>query len=111
MNAKALRAAEARHPETEDERELASAIWAKVQKDARARKTEPRREVHEADLDNVLLVESFRIWEGRGCPGRKARETRNVRKDNVNECAWMPQKFVCDALDHVREHRCRGFLE
>ena len=58
-------------------------------------------ELTEVDLNEVLLVEIFGVWERRGENDLTVRAIHNFRKNGVNDYAWMPQKVRYDSFQHA----------
>ena len=102
INASTIKSAVARTPKGQDDLVLAAEIWDKTEADMRLGRVGPPQELDQVNLDEILLVESFGIWEHRGVAGlRKARQLHNFSMNFVNDCAYMHQKCRYDTFAHA----------
>ena len=91
VNHATICAAKAREYSSEPDLALALEIWRQAEKDVSDGRAGPPVPLEEVDLSDVLLVDSFGIWEQSRVGGQpKARTIRNFRSNHVNDYAWMP---------------------
>lgn len=103
LNAKVIARAREKVPVTLLERELAQEVWNKTKKDMAFGRAGVPHELADIELDSVLLVEVFGVWEQHGAAqSAQVRGIHNFRSNGVNECAWMPEKLVYDGFDHMK---------
>ena len=100
---KTLSRARGRAPGTNDEWELCRHMWEQVERDIKTGRAGPPVDVRELDLDSILLVDSFGIWECHGENGCwKTRTIRDFLANFVNDYAWLPQRMKYDGYDSLQ---------
>ena len=102
INQSTLRRALKRFPQTASEVRIAGEVWRKTQKDIELGRAGTPMELHEVNLEDILLVEAFGILEQHGDATQSTvRGIHNFRANLVNECAFMPQKLRYDGFDQM----------
>ena len=79
------------------DKELVDETWAKFEQDVQRGFIGTPQELDTVDLEQILLVESFGIWEQHAGSLRKVRIINNFRSIKVNSFAWLPAKMKYDA--------------
>ena len=103
INSETLLRAQSRVPKTKDDWELSARMWEQIQVDISAGRAGPPVNVSELDLDSVLLVDSFGIWECHGEKGEwKVRTIRDFHANFVNDYAWLPQRMKYVNYDNLQ---------
>ena len=102
INRETIARARNRVPMTHEDWLLAEEVWKQTEKDIAEGRAGAPISLHEVDLSEVLLVDSFGIWEQHGdASTKKARTIRNFRANLVNNCALMTQKMVYDGFPQL----------
>ena len=95
VNGETIRRALARVPQSSEDWKLASEVWTKTLRDIEAGRSGEPIDLDGVDLQDVLLVECFGVWERHGeSAAWKARDIHNFRRNGVNDCAWLPEKLA-----------------
>ena len=101
INEATVRRAMRRIPENAKDLELSQRVWGKIQSDIDAGRSGEPVDVEFLDMDEILLVEVFGVWEQHGeALMAKVREIYNFKANRVNDHAWMPNKI---RYDHFAE--------
>ena len=61
------------------------------------------QKLEELDLDQILLVDTFGVWERHGGSDWKVRLINNFRRNRVNEFSWVPAKLQQNGYSDLRE--------
>ena len=111
-----IKAAEARAPHTEEDQLLAVETWKTFQQDVERGYAGAPQELDAVNLEEILLVDSFGVWERHSNSDWKVRVLNNFRANSVNDFAWLPAKMKYDVFSElmqaarVLKQRTRGDL-
>ena len=103
LNAATLRKATANIPRTQDEWQLAQAVWSNVEKDIHLGRASAPVEISSVDLSANLLTTTFSIWERRSASEWKPRVVSNFRSNTANDFAWWFSQTGITGLSRVIE--------
>ena len=93
LNEVTIQRAAARKPRDQQELAIAREVWRKTTKDIELGRAGEPLELHEVNLQEILLVEAFGIQEQHGNSTQASiRGIHNFRANFVNECALLVQK-------------------
>ena len=102
LNEVTIQRAAARKPRDQQELAIAREVWRKTTKDIELGRAGEPLELHEVNLQEILLVEAFGIQEQHGNSTQASiRGIHNFRANFVNECALLVQKLKYDGFDHM----------
>ena len=102
-NSATIQAAKARTPGSAHDQQLVQETWAKFQQDVDRGYIGAPRELDTVDLEQVLLVDSFGVWEKHASSNWKVRVINNFRSNKVNSFAWLPSKIEYDKFTELME--------
>ena len=88
--------------ESQDQ-DLVQKTWGKFQQDMSRGYIGELRALSTLDLSQVLLVDSFGVWERHAAPQCKVRVINNFKANKVNSFAWVPSKIEYDNFEEMVE--------
>ena len=103
LNQSTIAHARARVPTSEEDLTLAHKAWEKLQQDIALGRAGQPQQLEEVDLDRILLVDTFGVWERHGSSDWKVRLINNFRRNRVNEFSWVPAKLQYNGYSDLRE--------
>ena len=116
LNQSTIAHARARVLSSEVDLNLVRKGWEKLQQDISLGRAGQPQPLEEIDLDRVLLVDTFGVWERHGDADWKVRLINNFRRNRVNEFSWVPAKLQYNGYSDLREaaaifraHRARAW--
>lgn len=108
INAKTIKRARARIPEKPEDVRLAEATWEKILADTQKGRVGEPVGLDSIPLDEVLLVDTFGIWERHGSASQDTlRVINNFKANLANDYAYMSEKLAYDGFGQLKESCAR----
>ena len=102
-NTATLKASQARLSGQHQDTQLLEATWAKFQQDVDKGYVGEPQELSSVNLSEILLVDSFGIWERHAGSEWKTRVINNYRSNHVNSYSWVPSRIKYDDFTELME--------
>ena len=98
-----IRAAQARVPTLQQDSHLLHETWSKFEQDVAKGYIGQPQELDTVYLSEILLVDSFGVWEKHAGTSWKVRVINNFRYNAVNSYAWVPARMHYDNFTELME--------